>query len=107
MEGARLLGSLLDRITGLLWRRPKAVLVVALVIVAIFGALATRLRLDPDVLNLVPRHNREVNEFRDLIKDTGTLDFHVVVIEFPKGAEPSNYFPLIDAIGGRLRQSSL
>jgi uncharacterized protein len=100
-----LIGGLIERITELLLRRPRAVLVVAFVVVVISGAIATRLRLDPDVLNLIPRTNREVNEFRDLLKETGTLDFHVVVIEFPKGSDPSTYFPLIDGIGERLRKS--
>lgn len=81
-------------------------LVVAAVIVVASAAIATRLRLDPDVLNLIPQNNREVNEFRELLRDTGTLDFHVVVVEFPKGSDPSTYFPLIDAIGQHLGKSS-
>lgn len=96
---------LLDRITELLLRRPRAVLGVALVIVAIFGALALRLRLDPDVLNLIPRGNREVNEFRTLLQETGTLDFHVIVVEFPQGGDPATYFPLLDRIGEELEKS--
>jgi predicted RND superfamily exporter protein len=91
--------------TELLLRRPRAVLGVALVIVAIFGALALRLRLDPDVLNLIPRGNREVNEFRTLLKETGTLDFHVIVVEFPQGSDPASYFPLLDRIGEELEKS--
>ncbi|HYI09598.1 MAG TPA: MMPL family transporter [Thermoanaerobaculia bacterium] len=101
-----MIGRLLDRITELLLRRPRAVLVVALVIVLLSGAMATRLRLDPDVLNLIPRGNKEVNEFRDLLKDTGTLDFHVIVVEFPKGSEPDAYYPLLDRIGEELGKSS-
>ena len=90
-----MLGRLLDRITDLLLRRPRAVLLVALVVVLVSGAAATRLRLDPDVLNLIPRGNREVNEFRDLLKETGTLDFHVIVVEFPKGSDAAAYYPLL------------
>ncbi|HEX8617240.1 MAG TPA: hypothetical protein VF911_06620, partial [Thermoanaerobaculia bacterium] len=96
---------MLDRLADLLLRRPKTILAIAFAIVAIFGLLATRLRLDTDVLNLVPEKNREVNEFRDLLRETGTLDFHVVVLEFPKGAEPAAYGPLIDSIGEQLRAS--
>ena len=96
---------LLDRITELLLRRPRAVLGVALAVVLVSGALATRLRLDPDVLNLIPRGNREVNEFRDLLKETGTLDFHVIVVEFPQGSDPATYFPLLDRIGEELEKS--
>lgn len=101
-----MIGRLLDRITELLLRWPRRVLYVALAVVLLFGAAATRLRLDPDVLNLIPRGNREVNEFRDLLKETGTLDFHVVVVEFPKGRDPEDYFPLIDRIGEELEKSS-
>jgi uncharacterized protein len=100
-----LIGSLIERLTSLLLRRPRAVLLIALAITLVSAGIATRLRFDPDVLNLIPRHNREVNEFRDLLKETGTLDFHVVVIQFPKGSEPANYFPLIDRIGGELKKS--
>ncbi|HEX2122214.1 MAG TPA: hypothetical protein VHL59_11275, partial [Thermoanaerobaculia bacterium] len=96
---------LLERITELLLRWPRRVLVVAAAVVLLAGIAATRLRLDPDVLNLIPRGNREVNEFRDLLKETGTLDFHVVVIEFPQGADPEAYFPLLDRIGEELGQS--
>jgi uncharacterized protein len=100
-----LIQAFLHRVTELLLRRPKAVLAVALAVVVLFGLAATRLRLDPDVLNLIPRNNREVNEFRDLLRETGTLDFHVVVVELPKGAEPSTYFPLLDSIGEGLAKS--
>jgi predicted RND superfamily exporter protein len=99
------LGRLLDQLTDLLLRRARTVLVVSLVIVVIFGLIATRLRLDPDVLNLIPQGNREVNEFRALLKETGTLDFHVIVVEFPQGVEPSTYYPLLDKIGEKLQTS--
>lgn len=100
-----MLGTLLERITNLLLRRPRMVLAVAGIITLLGGLAALRLRLDPDVLNLIPRSNREVNEFRDLLKETGTLDFHVVVVELPKGADPATYFPLLDTIGEELTRS--
>jgi predicted RND superfamily exporter protein len=100
-----LIEKLLQRITKLVLRHPKAVLWATLAIVLLAGAAATRLRLDPDVLNLIPRNNREVNEFRDLLKETGTLDFHVIVVDIPKGANHETYFPLLDAIGEGLQQS--
>lgn len=96
---------LIERITEMLLRRPGRVLVVAGIIVLLSGAMATRIKLDPDVLNLIPRGNREVNEFRDLLRETGTLDFHVVVVEFPEGTEPAAYFPLLDRLGEELDKS--
>ncbi|MGN6184722.1 MAG: hypothetical protein ACTHQM_13820, partial [Thermoanaerobaculia bacterium] len=97
--------ALLDRLTNLLLRRPKLILAVAAIITLISGLAALRLRLDPDVLNLIPRSNREVNEFRDLLKETGTLDFHVIVVELPKGSDPSAYYPLLDSLGEELGKS--
>ena len=100
-----MIGRLLDSITELLLRRPKAVLGIAAAIVVVFGLFALRLRFDPDVLNLIPRGNREVNEFRDLLNETGTLDFHVIVVELPKGGEPDRYYPLLDRLGEELEKS--
>jgi predicted RND superfamily exporter protein len=97
--------SLIERITNLLLRRPRTVLVVAGIITLLGGLAALRLKLDPDVLNLIPRNNREVNEFRDLLKETGTLDFHVVIVDIPKGANPESYYPLLDALGEELKQN--
>lgn len=100
-----MIGTLIERITELILRRPRTILAVAFAIVVAFGAAATRLRLDTDLLNLIPQQNREVREFRALLEETGTLDFHVVVLEFPKGSEPATYGPLIDRIGEQLRAS--
>lgn len=96
---------LLERLTRLILDRPRAVLIVGGVIVAVSAIVATQLRIDPDVLNLIPRSNREVNEFKQLLKDTGTLDFHVTVVEFPQGSDPAAYYPLLDSIGERLAKS--
>lgn len=101
-----MIAALLERLTALILRRPRAILLVSLAVVVAFGLMATRLRLDPDVLKLVPENNREVNEFREILTETGTLDFHVVVIGFPNGADPAAYGLLIDGIGERLRGSS-
>jgi predicted RND superfamily exporter protein len=100
-----MISRLIERITELVLHRPRAILAVTLLVVAVSGLIASRLRLDPDVLKLVPQNNREVNEFRYILTETGTLDFHVVVLQFPKGAEPATYGPLLDGIGERLRTS--
>ena len=100
-----MISRLIERITELVLRRPRTIMVVALLVVGVSGVVASRLRLDPDVLKLVPQNNREVNEFRAILSETGTLDFHVIVLQFPKGAEPATYGPLIDAIGEKDRKS--
>ncbi|MFL6247588.1 MAG: MMPL family transporter [Thermoanaerobaculia bacterium] len=100
-----MIARLIDRITELILRRPRAIMVVTLIAVAVSAVIASRLQLDPDVLKLVPQNNREVNEFREILTETGTLDFHVIVLQFPKGVEPAAYGPLLDGIGERLRSS--
>jgi predicted RND superfamily exporter protein len=100
-----MIARLIDRITELILNRPRAIMAVTLIVVLASGVVALRLRFDPDVLKLVPQNNVEVNEFRDILTETGTLDFHVVVMQFPKGADPVAYGPLLDAIGERLRAS--
>src|SRR5688572_24568303 len=102
-----MIARFLERISNLVLSRPRTIVAVTLVIVAISGVIASRLKLDPDVLKLVPQNNREVNEFRDVLTETGTLDFHVIVLEFPKGSDPSTYGPLIDGIGQRLHDSKM
>ncbi len=100
-----MISRLIERITELVLRRPRTIMLVTLLVVGVCGVVASRLRLDPDVLKLVPQNNKEVNEFRAVLTETGTLDFHVIVLQFPKGAEPAAYGPLIDSIGEKLRTS--
>ncbi len=97
-----MIAALLEWITRIVLRRPREVLYLTFVIVLASAAIATRIRIDPDVLNLIPRGNREVNEFRTLLKETGTLDFHVLVIDFPGESDPANYYPLLDDLGARM-----
>lgn len=99
-----MIGKLIARITEALLRRPKAFLLGGGAVVLVSALLATQLRLDPDVLNLIPQNNRELNEFRSIITETGSLDFHVIVFQFPKGSDPASYTPLIDSIGERLER---
>src|SRR6185503_3322260 len=51
--------------------------------------LGTRLRLDGDILNLVPRGNRVVNTFRVALRDFGSLDYLLVLLEAPKRPKPA------------------
>ena len=97
-----MIAGLLEWITAVILRKPRQVLAITLLVVIAAAAVATRIRIDPDVLNLIPRGNREVNEFRSLLKETGTLDFHVVVIDFPKESDPAAYYPLLDDVAERL-----
>ena len=74
-----------------------------LAVLAVLGA--TRLSFDPDLLNLIPQQNKQVNEFRKVLKDLGTIDYHIVVMDMPKGRDVHDYDSLIDAIAEGYRKS--
>lgn len=73
----------------------RILLVAALAgVAALVGA--SFIRFDPEILNLVPEHNVEINEFRRVIEELGTIDFHIVVVKVPAGASAEQYEPLLD-----------
>ena len=65
-----------------------------------------RLRFDPDILNLIPQNNRQVNDFRKILRDLGTLDNHVVVLQFEPGTDIGAYEPLIESIANGYKKSN-
>jgi len=96
---------ILDALARLSLRRNKEILIGALVLAVIAVAGATRLSFDPDLLNLIPQQNRQVNEFRKVLKDLGTIDYHIIVMDMPKGHDVHEYDSLIDAIASGYRKS--
>jgi uncharacterized protein len=90
---------LLDLLTDLCLRHSRRILVVAFLIgLASLGA-ASKLRFDPDILNLVPQHNKEINDFRRVLAEMGTIDHHIAVITIPEGQDVAEYETLIEEIG--------
>ncbi|MGZ5440785.1 MAG: efflux RND transporter permease subunit [Thermoanaerobaculia bacterium] len=96
----------LDALARLCLRHSKAIAIVAVLVAAISLVGASRLRFDPDLLNLIPQNNREVNEFRQVLNDLGTLDNHVVVMHLPRGAEIDTYDSLIESLAEGYRKST-
>jgi predicted RND superfamily exporter protein len=102
-----LIDRILDSLARLCLRHSKQIAIVSAIVAAIALAGASRLHFDPDILNLIPQNNRQVNEFRKVLKDLGTLDNHVVVFHLPKGADLDTYEPLIEAVAEGYRKSPL
>jgi predicted RND superfamily exporter protein len=96
---------ILDALARLCLRRNKEILIAALLLAGIAILGATRLSFDPDLLNLIPQQNRQVNEFRKVLKDLGTIDYHIVVMDMPKGHDVHEYDSLIDAIAEGYRKN--
>jgi predicted RND superfamily exporter protein len=96
---------ILDALARLCLRRSKEILIAGLVLAVLAVAGASRLSFDPDLLNLIPQQNRQVNEFRKVLKDLGTIDYHIVVIDMPKGRDVHDYDSLIDAVAEGYRKN--
>ena len=102
---ARLTDRILDALARLCLRHSKQIAIVALLVAVLAVIGASRLHFDPDLLNLIPQNNREVNEFRKVLRDLGTLDNHVVILELPKGADVTTYDSLVESIANGFRNS--
>jgi uncharacterized protein len=74
------------RIESFARRRYGVVFGATLLIVVVSSLLGQRLHLDGDILNLVPKHNRLVNTFKEALVDFGSLDYLMVLIEAPPRA---------------------
>jgi predicted RND superfamily exporter protein len=100
------LSRLLDSLASLCLRHSKRIAIAALVLGVLAIAGASRLSFDPDLLNLIPQNNKQVNEFRSTLRDLGTIDYHIVVVEIPPGRDPHEYDSLITAIADGYRSNS-
>src|SRR5512140_486358 len=99
--------NLRDKIAELcLSHSGKILLISAFVLIAALAG-ASRLSFDPDILNLVPENNREINEFKKALRDMGTIDYHIVVLNLPAGHDASEYDTLIQSIANGYRKSGL
>src|SRR5436190_745761 len=96
---------ILDALARLCLRRNKEILIAALVLAVMAVLGATRLSFDPDLLNLIPQQNKQVNEFRKVLNDLGTIDYHIVVMDMPQGRDVHDYDSLIDAVAEGYRKN--
>ena len=63
-----------------------------------------RLRVDPDVLNLLPQSGPAVRAFRTYLSVFGSFDRVYVVFEAPEGESIDDYAPLVDRYAELLRR---
>ena len=96
---------LLDALANLCLRRSKQIIVASVVVALIAIVAGMRLSFDPDLLNLIPQKNRQVNEFRTVLRDMGTIDYHIIVLEMPPGRDVHDYDTLIDDIAEGYRKN--
>jgi predicted RND superfamily exporter protein len=76
----RFSGTLPRLLVRLGHRHPRAVLLGALLVIVSGVLLGTHLRFDTDVLNLMPRHDPLLREFRRVITDFGSLETLLIAV---------------------------
>ncbi len=101
-----MLNKALDALARLCLRHSKQIAIFAGLCAIAALIAASRLQFDPDLLNLIPQNNKQVNDFRRVLRDMGTIDNHVVVLNMPKGTDINDYEPLIESIAEGYRKSS-
>ncbi|MCG8457373.1 MAG: hypothetical protein MI919_13940, partial [Holophagales bacterium] len=68
-------------------RRPLAVLAAGALVLASAIAMASSVRVETDVLSLIPSSNRPVAEFRATLERFGSLDLLLVALELGEAAQ--------------------
>ena len=84
-------------------RRKGFVFAVTALLVFLAILLGSRLRLDTDILEMVPRGNVKVDAFKSSLRDFGGIDYLLVLIEAPSGGSAEDYEEFADLFAARLR----
>jgi len=88
--------SLIHHVVVWAHRRRWIVFSLSLLLVVVCGIGLTRLRLDADVINLLPRQGRAISPFRTYLQQFGSLDQLFVVFTAAEGHSIGDYSGDID-----------
>ncbi len=79
--------GILVRIEDFARTRYGVVFLFSLLLVIGALLLGRNLRLDSDILTMLPKDNPEISEFRGFLEDFGSLDYLLVLVEAPDGQQ--------------------
>lgn len=83
--------------------RFKLVIWGAVVLLALSVWIGSRIKIESDVLNLVPRGNRQVDTFREALSEFGSIDYLIVLLEAGKDEGPDELEDFADLFAEHLR----
>jgi uncharacterized protein len=86
-------------------RWPRAVTAAAVIAILAGIAVGARLGFETNVLNLMPRHDPAVTEFKRVLDEFGTVDTLVIVVRIEDEARLETGLVLVDALEAELRGS--
>ena len=75
----------------------------ALVLFVLSTWLGSRIKIESDVLNLIPHGNRQVDTFRDALRAFGSIDYLIVLLEAGPDEGPDELEDFADLFAERLR----
>jgi uncharacterized protein len=102
-----LIDRFLNTLAHISLRHARPILVIAAIVAILAIGGTFLLDFDPDLLNLIPQHNRELNEFKYVLAKMGTIDYHIAIVDIPPGHEPGEYESLIEALARGYDESPL
>lgn len=83
-------------------RRAKAAIALAILAWLVAGALAWRIRLETDLLSLVPQDNETVQDFRSTIERFGAVDTLLVVLRLDPETDRESQLAFADRLAAEL-----
>jgi len=86
-------------------RHPWVVVVGTVAVIAGGVILGTRLKFETDVLNLMPKHDPVVSEFRQVLEEFGSLDTMLVAVPVADEDSLESTFAFVDALEKELKES--
>lgn len=98
---------ILSRLARFCFQHYRGVLWACLLSVLLSIAFTLRLNFKTDVFQLLPQKNPAIGNFIGTLKDFGTLDMALIVLEAPEGQSAREYTPFADALARELRRSPL
>jgi len=83
-------------------RRWAVVLTVSAVVFLFSSWLGSRIRLESDILRLIPRGNHQIDTFRQALADFGSIDYLMVLLESEQPNQTEWLEELADVLSERL-----
>jgi predicted RND superfamily exporter protein len=65
--------------------------------------IGSRIKIESDVLNLIPRGNRQVDTFREALHEFGSIDYLIVLLEAGKDEGPDEIEDFADLFAEKLK----
>ncbi len=97
-----MLERLLERTALFSRRRYRRVFLVVGLLLLLSIAAASRLRLDTEILNLLPADDPVVMQFRETLEQFGSLDVLLMVVRIPESSVLTPYLDFVDLLGPRI-----